>query len=73
MPVDVRAGVTGTVWKIVASVGDALDEDEEIAILESMKMEIPIECPVDGKLVELCVKEGDAVREDTVIARVEED
>ena len=50
--VDVKTEITGTVWKIVASVGAALGEEEAILILESMKMEIPVSAPESGKLLE---------------------
>ena len=40
--VEIKAEITGNVWKIVAAVGDTVDEDQEILILESMKMEIPV-------------------------------
>ena len=73
MPEEIKAPLTGTVWKIETKVGDALDEDDVIMILESMKMEIPVETPVDGELLEIRVKEGDSVQEGQVLAIVEED
>ena len=71
--IEVLSEVTGNVWKIQASVGDRLDADDDIMILESMKMEIPIEAPASGKLVELRVAEEDAVDEDQVVAIIETD
>ena len=68
---EVISEVTGNVWKIEAAVGDKLAADDVIMILESMKMEIPIEAPADGTLVELLVKEEDAVDEDQVVAVIE--
>ena len=73
MPEEIKAPLTGTVWKIETKVGDALDEEDVIMILESMKMEIPVETPVEGKLLEIRVKEGDAILEGQVLAVVEED
>ena len=73
MPEDIKAPLTGTVWKIETSAGDALDEDDVIMMLESMKMEIPIEAPVDGTLLEICVAEGDAIKEGQVLCKMEED
>lgn len=70
--VEVTTEVTGNVWKIEASAGDQLAEEDVIMILESMKMEIPIEAPCAGTLVELLVKEEDAVDEDQVVAIVEQ-
>lgn len=69
--IDVKTEITGNVWKIVANIGDELPEDEPILILESMKMEIPVEAPVAGKLVELSVAEEDSVGEDQVVAIIE--
>ena len=69
--IEVLSEVTGNVWKITASVGDTLAEEDVIMILESMKMEIPIEAPTSGRLVELLVKEEDSVDEDQVVAIIE--
>ncbi len=69
--IEVLSEVTGNVWKITASVGDTLAEEDVIMILESMKMEIPIEAPTAGRLVELLVKEEDSVDEDQVVAIIE--
>jgi len=73
MPEEIKAPLTGTVWKIEAKVGDALDEDDVIMILESMKMEIPIEAPFDGELLEIKVNEGDSIQDGQVLAVMEED
>ena len=59
----IRAEITGTVWKIVAQEGDMLQEDDTIMILESMKMEIPVLAPEDGRLAKLLVAEGAPLRE----------
>ena len=69
--IEVTSEVTGNVWKIQAKVGDVLAEEDVIMILESMKMEIPVEAPVGGKLVELLVAEEDSVDEDQVVAVIE--
>ena len=69
--IEITYEVTGNVWKIQARVGDVLAEEGVIMILESMKMEIPIEAPVAGKLVELFVAEEDSVDEDQVVAIIE--
>lgn len=70
--IDVKSEITGKVWKIDASVGDKLGEDDPILTLESMKMEIPVTAPRPGKLQELLVAEGDAVKEGQVVARMGE-
>lgn len=69
--IDVKTEITGNVWKIVANVGDQIDEDEPIMILESMKMEIPVAAPEPGKILEILVAEGDTVTEGTVVAKLE--
>ena len=71
--VEILSEVTGNVWKIEAGVGDRLQEDDAILILESMKMEIPVEAGRSGTLVELLVKEKDPVEEDQVLAILDSD
>lgn len=71
--VNVLTEVTGTVWKIQAAVGDRVAAEDVIMILESMKMEIPVETPCAGTLVELLVKEEESVSEDQVVAVIEAD
>lgn len=65
---DVTAHISGTIFKIEAEVGAKVITGDEIIILESMKMEIPIEAPVDGVVKEILVKEGQAVEEGDVVA-----
>ena len=62
--------VTGKVWKIEKTVGDAVAVGESVMILESMKMEIPIESPVAGVLKSIAVAEGESVNEGQVLAVV---
>lgn len=69
--VEVKTEITGNIWKVVKQVGDDVSEDEPILIMESMKMEIPVAAPENGKVVEILVAEGDTVTEGTVVARVE--
>jgi acetyl-CoA carboxylase biotin carboxyl carrier protein len=69
--VEITTEVTGNVWKIQAAVGDQLSEEDVIMILESMKMEIPVEASCSGKLIEILVNEGDAVAEDQIVAIIE--
>lgn len=72
MPViDIKADVTGKVWKIESATGAALGAGDVVMILESMKMEIPVEAPKAGKLATLTVAEGDSVKEGQVLARIE--
>ena len=71
MKVKVTSEIAGQVWKVVASVGDELAEDDVIIILESMKMEIPILAPSAGKLAEMYVSAEDMISEDQVVADLE--
>ena len=68
---EVESEVTGNVWKILLEVGADVAEGDVIMILESMKMEIPVESPAAGKLVELKVSAEDQVEENQVVAVVE--
>ena len=69
--VDVKTEITGNVWKIVVKVGDAVEEDATLLILESMKMEIPVSAPEAGTVKEVLVTEGAVVSEGTVVVRLD--
>ncbi len=69
--VDVKTEITGNVWKIIAKVGDQVDEDAPILILESMKMEIPVSAPEPGRVQAILAEVGKVVSEGTVVARLE--
>ena len=69
--IEVKTDITGTVWKVLKRVGDAVEEDEPIVILESMKMEIPVAAPERGIVKDISVAEGETAAEGSVIARVE--
>jgi biotin carboxyl carrier protein len=69
---EVETEVQGTVWKVEASEGDRVEAGQVLVILESMKMEIPVEAPVAGTLVSLKVKVEDPVEEDQIIAVVDD-
>ena len=66
---DVLSEVTGTVWKIVVNDGDTVQQGQTLLIVESMKMEIPVEAPAGGQATVL-VQEGSAVEEGMVVARM---
>ncbi len=68
---EITAHITGTIFKIEAQVGSKVAAGDEVIILESMKMEIPVESPVDGVVKEILVEEGQAVDEGDVLAVVE--
>jgi acetyl-CoA carboxylase biotin carboxyl carrier protein len=63
----VNAHITGTVWKIEVKEGDVVTEGQVCVILESMKMEMPVEAPQDGKVEKIVVAEGQAVGEGEVL------
>jgi len=63
----VEANIAGTVWKIEVAVGDAITEGDTVVILESMKMEMPIESEDDGMVAEIRVEEGQSVQEGDVL------
>ena len=71
MATEVKAELVGNVWKVEAKVGDKVEEDDILVILESMKMEIPVVAPVAGTVREILVKEQDVVREGQVLAVIE--
>jgi acetyl-CoA carboxylase biotin carboxyl carrier protein len=65
---DVEAHITGTVWKIEVAVGDSVHEGDTVAILESMKMEMPVEAEDEGTVASILVHEGQSVSEgDTLV------
>ena len=69
---EVVTEVTGSVWKILATVGDRLAVGATVMIVESMKMEIPVLIEDASILIELLVQEGEPVSEGQVVAIVEE-
>ena len=71
MAVDVAAHITGTVWEIRVNVGDAVREEQVLVVLESMKMEMPVEAPDAGKVAAILVEKGQAVEEGEVLVRLE--
>ncbi|WLR52620.1 acetyl-CoA carboxylase biotin carboxyl carrier protein subunit [Bacillus tianshenii] len=66
-----NSNMAGNVWKVVVNVGDQVEEGQDIVILESMKMEIPVAAESAGTVQELKVNEGDFVNEGDPIAVIE--
>jgi len=60
---ELLAPIDGNVWKILVKVGDKVELDDELVILEALKMETPIYCDDSGTVTEIKVKEGDAVKD----------
>ena len=69
---DVFAEITANVWQVRTEVGAIVAEGDELAILESMKMEIPVEAPCAGVVTAIHVKPDDQVTEGALIATIEE-
>ena len=69
---DIEAHITGNVWKITVAVGDTVEDGDEVVILESMKMEIPIATEVPGVVRELHVEPNDSVQAGDLIALIDE-
>ncbi|MFC3038864.1 acetyl-CoA carboxylase biotin carboxyl carrier protein subunit [Virgibacillus xinjiangensis] len=66
-----KASMAGNVWKITVGIGDTVEEDQDIVILESMKMEIPLTAEEDGIVKEIKVNEGDFVNEGDILIVIE--
>ena len=68
---EIKAEMAGTVLKVLINNGDSVNEGQEIIIIESMKMEIPIEASDSGKVVDVKVSEGDFVNDGDILAVIE--
>ncbi len=71
MATEVVAHITGTVWEIRVNVGDQVAAEQVLVVLESMKMEMPVEAPVAGKVTSIAVEKGQAVEEGEVLLSLE--
>jgi biotin carboxyl carrier protein len=71
MAESVNAPMVGKVVNVVASVGDHVNEDDTIVVMEAMKMEIEVVAPATGTITAINVAAGDQVDPDTVIAVIE--
>lgn len=68
---EVKSVMAGNMWKVIVAEGDTVEAGQDIAILESMKMEIPVTTEESGTIKELKVNEGDFINEGDVIAIIE--
>ena len=68
MSTEVRAPMVGKILSVKVEVGQNVNEDDEMFILEAMKMEIPIGAPVKGKVKEIKVSAGQSVESEQVLA-----
>ena len=70
---EIMAPLDGKVFQLKVKPGDKVEEDEEILVIEAMKMETPIFVPCDGTVREIRVKEGDEVAENDVLVIIDEE
>lgn len=71
MATEVEAQISGNVWKIETTLGATVQEEDVLMILESMKMEIPVEAPCAGRVSEIRVQEGESIEEGAILAMIE--
>jgi len=67
----IDAHITGTVWTIEVAVGDEVEEGDVVAVLESMKMEMPVEAEETGVVAEILCEQGQAVTEGQPLVRLD--
>lgn len=67
----IEASMAGTIWKVLVEAGDEVTAGQTVIILESMKMEIPLEATVDGKVSSINAAEGDFVNDGDVLLELE--
>jgi acetyl-CoA carboxylase biotin carboxyl carrier protein len=72
MPTEIKAHITGTIWKIKVEAGQAVEEGDTLVIIESMKMEMPIEAEDPGTVKEVRAKEGQPVNEGDVLLVIDD-
>ncbi len=71
MVTEVKAPLAGNIWEVLVNVGDSVEEDDELVIIEALKMENPVYAPSDGTVKEIKVAKGDIVEEDDVLIIIE--
>jgi acetyl-CoA carboxylase biotin carboxyl carrier protein len=71
MSMEIKAPMTGKIISIVVNAGDKVNAEDEVVIMDAMKMEIPVYAPADGVVKEIKVKEGDSVKTDQILIVLE--
>lgn len=71
MAEEVRAPMAGSIWAVLVKAGDKVEEDDELVIVEALKMENPVFSPCGGTVKEVKVAKGDKVAEDDVLVVIE--
>jgi biotin carboxyl carrier protein len=69
---EVRAEITANVWQVRVEVGQQVEVGDELVILESMKMEIPVVAPIAGTVTEIAVAEATQIQEGDLVAVIDE-
>jgi acetyl-CoA carboxylase biotin carboxyl carrier protein len=67
MSIEIKAPMTGKIVSIVVNLGDKINAEDEVIIMDAMKMEIPVYAPAEGTVKEINVKDGDSVKTDQVL------
>ncbi|MDA1095612.1 MAG: acetyl-CoA carboxylase biotin carboxyl carrier protein subunit [Acidobacteria bacterium] len=68
---EIGSPVAGNVWQILVAVGDVVEAGQELIVLESMKMEIPVEAPHNGTVVALATEDGASVEAGDLLITLE--
>ena len=71
MAEEVRSPLAGNIWSVLVEVGARIEEDDELVVIEALKMENPVCAPRGGTVREIRVKKGDQVEEDAVLVVIE--
>ena len=71
MAEEVRAPMAGNIWEILVEAGDSVEEDDELLIIEALKMENPVYAPSSGKIAKIHVSKGDQVDDDDLLVTIE--
>lgn len=71
MSIELRAPMPGKILAVLVNVGDKVNEDDEVIMLEAMKMENPIYAPASGTVKEIKVKANDSVETEQIMMVIE--
>ena len=71
MRTEVKAPMGGKVISVLVRVEDQVEENDEIAVLEAMKMELPVVSTTTGRVIELCIASGEAVEAEAVLVVIQ--
>jgi len=69
--ININSEISGSIWKILVKTGDQVKAGDTLIIIESMKMEIPVEAPEDGTVEHIHVNEADTIEEDQLLISIQ--